>query len=84
MWKNPISLDLHDYMEGMSMSAVKIIENTNKGLMGGVCNRLYCQTSGANCYNKGTMRYYCKHCAMRINDGNNLNLCDIKQDTRPK
>lgn len=80
MRKNPIFLDLNDYMVGMRVS---VIEKPDKGLKGGSCNRIDCQAPGANCYNKGTMQYYCKHCAMRINDGNNLNLCDIQQDTRP-
>lgn len=40
----------------------------DKGLRGGSCNRRACQQPGANWFNRSTERYYCKPCALDINN----------------
>lgn len=39
----------------------------NKGLLNGSCNREACQAPGANFFNYGTERYYCRRCADDLN-----------------
>jgi hypothetical protein len=43
-------------------------ERPDKGLYGGSCNRFSCQAPGATWYNHSTQRFYCKPCALLIND----------------
>jgi hypothetical protein len=40
-----------------------------KGDWGGECNRTVCKETPATFYNRGTYRYYCRHCAHLINLG---------------
>ncbi len=91
MYKNPISFDWSEYMPAILKGDVILSQNTekpvhkaDKGEKGGSCNREACQAPGANCYNRGTNKYYCKGCAIRINGFDPNPLCDIQQDTCPK
>jgi len=38
-----------------------------KGAFDGHCNRTACQQPPARWWNKGTRKYYCQTCALRIN-----------------
>jgi len=44
-------------------------EAKNKGELNGSCNITSCQKpNSATWYNHGTRKYYCKSCAMRLNN----------------
>ncbi len=49
-----------------------------KGEQYGECNRTVCKQLGASWYNSSTQRFYCKSCAMKINEYN-PGLC-VRQD----
>lgn len=40
------------------------------------CARSACNGSPAEYFNSSTLMYYCKRCAMRINDENGVVLCE--------
>ena len=40
---------------------------SDKGFLGGSCNRTACQAPGAIWYNHSTQEHYCYNCAMDLN-----------------
>lgn len=50
----------------MSDPAIK----SDKGLLGGSCNRVACQKPGAIYFNRSTRAHYCRSCATLINRAN--------------
>lgn len=41
-----------------------------KGQRNGLCNKSSCLAKGANCYNRGSLSWYCKSCANLLNRAN--------------
>lgn len=49
---------------------IMFIERPLKGHWNGDCNRTACNKSPASYYNHSTQKYYCKECALMINEHN--------------
>lgn len=52
-----------------------------KGEFNGLCNRTACQSDlKVVYYNKGTYKYYCKSCAIRINHECHEEICVLREE----
>jgi hypothetical protein len=67
------------------------MENHDKGLLNGSCNRSACQKPGAVYYNHSTRAYYCADCADMINKMNpeshqiyGHDLCTLPEEVASK
>lgn len=61
------------------MSTLTSEERTpRKGEQGGECNRTACRWSPATAFNKETRKFYCRGCAMRINEWAGEKICNLE------
>ncbi len=53
-----------------------------KGDYQGECFRTACSNPNAIFYNKGTQKYYCSHCAKKINEYSGVEVCMTKKTSQ--
>ncbi len=58
------------------------VDLTQKGMLGGLCNRSACLAPGAGFFNRSTRRYYCEACSISINELNAADSLRLYGDAR--